>query len=144
MKILFGAAAFMLVNSAAFAQPSPKASHMHAVQLVRLPNGDYTHPQHVLDAWGESAKVTFHPEGPKTLVTVTVSASSKKTHQFNLKSGTDCVHMNSVVPLGPAIPGQPSQTLVSLPINMNSKNYAIEMQDTTAKQQFQEVCAQHG
>jgi uncharacterized protein involved in propanediol utilization len=50
--------------------------------------------------------------------------------------------MTAVAPLGPVIPGQPSQTLVSLPVNLNSKNYAIDMQDTTSRQQFQEVCAQ--
>jgi hypothetical protein len=142
MKLHVGAAAFLLATSAALAQPTPKASHSHAVQLVKLPNGDYTLPQHVLDAWGQSAKVTLHPQGMKTLVTVSVSPGTKQPHQFNLKSGADCAHMTAVTPLGPVIPGQPSQTLVSLPVNLNSKNYAIDMQDTTSRQQFQEVCAQ--
>ncbi len=38
--------------------------------------------------------------------------------------------------------GQPSQTLVSLPLNnILSKNYVIDAHDATERQQFKEACA---
>jgi Cu/Zn superoxide dismutase len=126
---------------AAVAQsPAPKS---HAVSLVKLPNGDYTLPMSALQGSGTSGKVTLHPEGLKTLVTVTAYGAPKHLHDFHLHSARDCdVAAASAISLAPAMSGQPSQTLISLPLtNLLSKNYVIDAHDATERQQYKEACA---
>jgi hypothetical protein len=132
-----------LTTSAAFAQSSPAVAPTHSIKLIKLPNGDYTVPMRELTGSGVSGKVTLHPQGPKTLVSVYVFGSRKHKHRFNLKSGSDCMRSGTgTVALKPAVPGQPSQTIVSVPIeNFTSKDYVIDMQNATAERQFEEACA---
>jgi Cu/Zn superoxide dismutase len=130
--------------AAASAQQAPAPAGHHAVHLVKLPNGDYTVPMSELQGSGTSGKVTLHPMGLRTLVTISVSGNSNHKHAFNLHEGKDCdvVGGSSNFPLSPAMTGQPSRTVVSLPItNLTAKNYVIDAQNAMAKQQFKEACA---
>jgi hypothetical protein len=144
MKNLLRLTAFLLLGTAALAQPAPSAAPTHSVSLIKLPNGDYTVPMRELEASGETGSITLHPEGPKTLVTIYVNSRHRHHHRFSLKSGSDCANASAsnAVPLKPALTGQPSQTLVSLPIeNFSSKNYVVDMQNDTERRQFEEACA---
>jgi hypothetical protein len=144
MKTTLALAALLLGGSAALAQPAPSATTSHAVPLIKLPNGDYTVPMRELEGSNTTGKVTLHRQGMSTLVTVYVFGNGHHKYRFNLKSGSDCVHASAAgaVALKPAVPGQPSQTLVSVPIeNFSSKNYVIDMQNATAENQFKEACA---
>jgi hypothetical protein len=144
MKNLLRLTAFMLLGTAALAQPVPNAAPTHSISLIKLPNGDYTVPMRELEGSGETGKIMLHPEGLNTLVTVYVNGRHRHHHRFTLKSGSDCANASAsnAVPLKPAITGQPSQTLVSLPIeNFSSKNYVIDMQNATERRQFEEACA---
>ena len=60
------------------------------MRLVKLPNGDYTVPMNELldPAW--TGKVTLHPQGPKTIVTVTVFGNMVRKHALELHPGSDC------------------------------------------------------
>ena len=122
---------------------SPAPTKSHAVSLIKLPNGDYTVPMSTLEGSGTSGKVTLHPEGLRTLVTVTAYGPPKHLHDFHLHAARDCdVAGASSIPLRPAMSGQPSQTLISLPLNnILSKNYVIDARDATERQQFKEACA---
>jgi hypothetical protein len=143
MKTSLALAALLLGGSPALAQPSPSATS-HAVPLIKLPNGDYTVPMRELEGSNMAGKVTLHRQGMSTLVTVYVFGNGRHKFRFNLKSGSDCAHASAAgaVALKPAVPGQPTQTLVSVPIeNFSSKNYVIDMQDATAENQFREACA---
>ena len=122
---------------------SPAPVKSHAVSLIKLPNGDYTLPMSALEGSGTSGKVTLHSEGLKTLVTVTAYGAPKHLHDFHLHSARDCdVAAASAIPLAPAMSGQPSQTLISLPLtNLLSKNYVIDAHDATERQQYKEACA---
>lgn len=146
MKNLLPLTAFLLLGTGAqaLAGPVPSAAPTDSVKLIKLPNGDYTVPMRELQGTDESGKIMLHPEGPKTLVTVYVNGRHRHHHRFTLKSGSDCANAGATnaVPLRPAITGQPSQTLVSLPIeNFASKNYVIDMQNATERRQFEEACA---
>ena len=114
------------------------------LRLVKLPNGDYTIPISELRASGMRGNVEVHPEGLKTLVTVYVFGGKKRMHAFNLVSGSDCVASSAVsgVSLAPALTGEPSKTLVAVPIEaLRSKNYLIVVGDATTKHRFEEACA---
>jgi hypothetical protein len=144
MKNLLRLTAFVLLGTSALAGPVPSAGPTDSVKLIKLPNGDYTVPMRELEGSGEEGKITLHPEGLNTLVTVYVNGKHRHHHRFSLKSGSDCANAGATnaVPLKPAITGEPSQTLVSLPIeNFSSKNYVIDMQNATERRQFEEACA---
>jgi len=122
---------------------SPAPAKSHAVSLIKLPNGDYTLPMSALQGSGTTGKVTLHPEGMRTLVTVTAFGPPKHLHDFHLHAASDCdVAAANAIPLAPAMSGQPSQTLISLPLNnLLSKNYVIDAHDETERQQYKEACA---
>jgi hypothetical protein len=144
MKSLLRLTAFVLLGTPALAGPVPSAAPTDSVKLIKLPNGDFTVPMRELEGSGENGKVILHPEGLNTLVTVYVNGRHRHHHRFSLKSGSDCANASAsnAVPLKPAVPGQPSQTLVTLPIeNFSSKNYVIDMQNDTERRQFSEACA---
>jgi hypothetical protein len=144
MKTSLSLAALVLWGSAALAQPAPSASGSHAVPLIKLPNGDYTVPMRELEGSAQTGKIVLHRQGLGTLVTVYVFGNGRRKYKFNLKSGSDCAHASAAnaVALKPAVPGQPSQTLVSVPLeNFTSKNYVVDMQNATAERQFREACA---
>jgi hypothetical protein len=115
-----------------------------AVRLIKLPNGDYTVPMSELEGSGAIGQVTMHPQGLKTIVTVQVSGKANHRHVFSLHAGSDCTIFgapNSIA-LAPAQTGQPSRTIVALPIgNLMSKDYVLAARDATARAQFQEACA---
>jgi hypothetical protein len=141
--LLFGAI-FALLNTGAGAQTPPQPTGRHTMHLVKLPNGDYTVPLSELEGTGTSGRVIIRPQGLKTLVTVRVSGKPNHKHVFNLKSGSDCGILGTPasIPLAPALTGQPSRTVVSLPIgDLTSKDYVVTAQDATARQQFREACA---
>ena len=115
-----------------------------AVRLIKLPNGDYTVPMSELEGSGTNGTVTMHPQGPKTIVTVTVNGTSKHMHSFKLHPGSDCSSFGAAnsITLAPALTGQPSRTIVSLPItNLTSSDYVVAARDATTHAQFQESCA---
>jgi Cu/Zn superoxide dismutase len=79
---------------------SPAPAKSHAVSLIKLPNGDYTLPMSALQGSGTSGKVTLHPEGLKTLVTVTTYGLPKHLHDFHLHAASDCdVSAANAIPL---------------------------------------------
>jgi hypothetical protein len=147
MRFVLGLVGFGLLSTASFAQspaPVPTAVPGHVIKLVKLPNGDYTVPMKELQGSGESGNVTLHPQGMSTLVRVYVFGSHRHKHRFNLRSGSDCVNAGATnaVPLKPAVPGEASETLVSVPIeNFSSKSYVIDMENATNERQFPEACA---
>lgn len=113
------------------------------MHLIKLPNGDYTVPMSELMSSGTSGKVTLHAMGMKTLVTVRVNGGKRK-HAFNLHSGTDCSTLGVAnnVALAPALTGQPSKTLVTLPIgDFTSKDFVVDAENANARRQFHEACA---
>ena len=123
------------------AQASPTPMPLH---LVKLPNGDYMVPLAELDNSGTHGDITLHPAGPKTLVIVRVFGSPLRTHELHLHTGGDCTALGAAttMPLHPAFGGQPSQTLVSLPIGeLTSKDYVVDAHDATARRQYAEACA---
>ncbi|MGP0090447.1 MAG: hypothetical protein ACLPKB_10900 [Xanthobacteraceae bacterium] len=143
--VLIGAI-LALLDTVAGAQTTPLPAGNHAIRLVKLPNGDYTVPMSALEGSGTSGNVTLHPEGMKTIFTIIVLGKPNHKHVFSLRSGSDCSSLGAAntntVALAPARTGQPSQTIVSLPISsLTSKEYIVTAQDATARQQFQEACA---
>lgn len=143
MRGLVIACVLLALAGPALAQPSPQASAVFATPLVRLPNGDYTVPMKALLGTGTSGKVMFHPQGPKTIVTIYVFGNAKHKYKFNLHSGRDCTQAGvAPIPLRPASGGGQSQTLVSLPIeNLKSHDYVVDARNATARKQFAEACA---
>lgn len=146
-KTIFALAALLACTPGApavAAPPAPSAPPHHAMRLVRLPNGDYTVPMNELldPAW--TGKVTLHPQGPKTIVTVTVYGGSPRRHALELHPGSDCQAFGAAnsIPLNPAGTGQPSRTIVSLPITaLTSKDYVVAVRNATESQQQREACA---
>jgi hypothetical protein len=132
-----------LTGSLALAQPSPDAAEVHATRLIKLPNGDYTVPMQSLIGTTSGGKVMFHPQGPKTLVTVYVFGSGRHKYNFNLHRGSDCTQLGAQpITLSPAFGGQKSQTLVALPINnLTSSDYVVAARNALTRQQFTEACA---
>ena len=144
MRGLAIACVMLALTTGALAQPSPPASSpSFATPLVRLPNGDYTVPMKALLGTGTSGKVMFHPQGPKTIVTVYVFGNGKHKYKFNLHTGRDCTEAGvSPIALRPAFAGQSSQTLISLPIEtLTSRDYVVDARNATARSQFAEACA---
>jgi hypothetical protein len=137
------ACTLLALTGSVLAQPSPPASPSHATPLIRLPNGDYTVPMKALLPAGTSGKVTFHPQGPKTIVSVFVFGNQKRKFNFRLHGGGDCVRSGvAPIPLRPAFGGQVSQTVVALPIEkLTSSDYVVDARDATARSQFAEACA---
>jgi hypothetical protein len=135
--------ALLALPTGALAQPSPQASRSYATPLIRLPNGDYTVPMKALLGAGMNGKVMFHPQGPKTIVTVYVFGNKKHKYNFNLHRGSDCAQAGvSPIALNPAFGGQPSQTIVALPIeNLASRDYVVDARNAVARSQFEEACA---
>ncbi len=146
-SLLVGSLAALLITNLgtnAGAQPAPQPSGGHRMHLTKLPNGDYTVPLAELEASGASGRVIVHPQGLKTLVTISVSGKPRHRHVFSLHSGRDCgIHGTAAsIALTPALTGQASRTIVSLPIDaLTSKDYVVTAQDATARQQFREACA---
>ncbi len=132
-----------LSTTLAAAQTSATTSATHASALVKLPNGDYTVPMESLIGTAPGGKVTFHPQGPETLVTVYVFGSGRHKYNFNLHRGSDCTQVGAQpITLSPAFAGQKSQTLVSLPItNLTSSDYVVAARNALTRQQFTEACA---
>jgi hypothetical protein len=135
--------ALLALGTAAGAQPSPVASHSYATRLIRLPNGDFTVPMTALLGTGTSGKVMVHPQGPKTIVTVFVFGDGKHKYSLKLHRGSDCSGAAvAAIPLRPALGGQPSQTLVALPIEtLTSADYVIDARNAATRSQFAEACA---
>ena len=125
-----------LGSQAAFAAATPPP------KLVKLPNGDYTVPMSELMSSGVKGKATFHPEGPRTLVTVYAFGLDKHKHFFDLHPGSNCAQLgvSGARNLNPALTGEPSQTLGELPIESISSNYVIAAQDATRDAQVHEAC----
>ncbi|MGP6157526.1 MAG: hypothetical protein ACLPYS_08475 [Vulcanimicrobiaceae bacterium] len=144
-KAAFTGAIFALLATAAGAQqPSSPPTGGHVMHLVKLPNGDYTVPLSELESSGTSGNVTLHPEGLKTIVTVLVSGKMKRRHALSLHPGSDCNVLGTPknIALAPARTGQPSRTIVSLPIsNLTSSDYIVTAEDATARKRFEEACA---
>jgi hypothetical protein len=143
--LLIGAT-IALIGAPASAQtpPAPRPSGHHTMHLIKLPNGDYTVPLAELEGSGASGKVTVRPQGLKTLVTIQVSGKPKHKHVFSLKSGGDCGILGTpaAVSLTPALTGEPSRTVIALPIgDLASKDYVLTAQDATAREQYKEACA---
>lgn len=125
------------------AQTNPEAgARSHAVPLIRLPNGDYTVPMSELQGSGVTGNVTLRPQGLRTLITITVFGNRARTYALRIHPGRDCnaLYPASSIALRPAVPGQPSRTIVELPIS-SLNNYLITAQDTTERTQYQEACA---
>ncbi len=142
--LLSAAIVASLATGAGAQTPPPHPAGGHVMHLIKLPNGDYTVPLRELEASGTNGSVTVHPQGLKTLVTVTVSGKPKRKHVFNLVSGADCGILGApaAIPLTPALTGQPSRTVISLPIDsLTSKDYVLTAQDATNRAQFREACA---
>jgi hypothetical protein len=128
---------------AAIAPVALRADQSPPPNLIRLPNGDYTVPMRELQGSGVHGTATFHSLTPtRTLVTVYAYGSLARRHAFSLQSGKDCSQLGSsgAQNLKPAITGQPSQTIVSLPITAITSNYVIAARDATARNQFAEAC----
>ncbi len=141
-KVPFMVAVLFAAGGDAGAQSPPPGRH--AMHLIKLPNGDYTVPMSELRGSGTSGKVTLHPVGMKTLVTVSVTGGANRKHAFNLHSGKDCGTLGAAnaVALAPALTGQPSKTLVTLPIgDFTSKDYVVDAENANAREQFREACA---
>jgi hypothetical protein len=121
--------------AAAAATPPPPG-------LVKLPNGDYTVPLTELQGSGVTGKATFHPVGMKTIVTVFAYGAKNQKHVFALHSGKDCSQLGVAGSrnLKPALTGEPSQTLVELPLSSIRSNYVVAAQDATKRANFQEAC----
>jgi hypothetical protein len=114
------------------------------MRLIKQPNGDYRVPMNELldPAW--SGTVTLHPQGLKTLVTVTVNGTQLRKHALELHPGADCASFGAAnsIKLNPANTGVPTSTLVSLPItNLTSNDYVVAARDATSAQQYKESCA---
>jgi Cu/Zn superoxide dismutase len=138
-------ATFALLSTSAAAQSTqqPPPGH-HAMHLIKLPNGDYTVPLSALQGSGTSGIVILHPEGLKTIFTIRVSGLANRRHAFSLHSGSDCSLLGTPrnIALAPARTGQPSRTIVSLPItDLTSHDYSVTAQDATSRKQFEEACA---
>ncbi|MFY9780079.1 MAG: hypothetical protein WAJ85_06150 [Candidatus Baltobacteraceae bacterium] len=153
-KALLIGAAFAFLSAPAGAQTTPPSASAgmqatpqpghHVMHLIKLPNGDYTVPLSELQGSGTTGKVTIHPQGLKTLVTVVVAGKPQRQHTFTLHEGSDCSRLGppNNIALAPARTGEPSQTIVSLPIsNLMTNDYIITAQDATSRQQYQEACA---
>jgi hypothetical protein len=130
------AAAVAIGGSATNAAPTPPP------KLIKLPNGDYTVPLSELQGSGVNGKAIFHPEGPKTLVTVYAYGSLMHKHFFDLHPGSSCSQLgvSGAVNLQPALTGQPSQTVVALPITSISSNYVVAAKDATRADELHEAC----
>ena len=111
-------------------------------KLIKLPNGDYTVPMSELENSGVNGKAIFHPEGMKTLVTVYAYGLDKHKHFFDLHPGSSCSQLgvSGARNLQPALTGEPSQTLVALPITSITSNYVVAAQDATRSAQVHEAC----
>jgi hypothetical protein len=123
------------------AQASPSPMPMH---LVKLPNGDYTVPLQELENSGTHGDVILHPDGTKTLVIVKVFGSPLRMHELHLHAARDCTELGAgaTLPLQTTFGGQPSQTLVSLPIGeLTAKDYVVDAHDATERNEFAEACA---
>lgn len=137
-------AMFALLAAGAGAQTPPQPTAGHTMHLIKLPNGDFTVPLSELEDSGAKGQVTIRPQGLKTVVTIRVFGKPKHRHVFSLKSGTDCGVLGTPasIALAPALTGQPSRTIVSLPIEaLTSQDFVVTAQDATARQQFKEACA---
>lgn len=144
LSLLNNAVAVLAMSGVALANAAPALSKSTAFHLVKLPNGDYTIPLAELESSGMTGKVMLHPQGLKTLVTVYVFGRGSRMHEFSLKSGRDCVSASATasMQLNPALTGQPSRTIVSLPIGqLTSKNYMIDVRNAAARNRFREACA---
>jgi Cu/Zn superoxide dismutase len=141
-KLLLALTIAGLTCGVAVAQ-SPAPTKSHAVSLIKLPNGDYTVPMSTLQGSEPVGTVTLHPEGLKTLVVVNAYGMLKHRHEFHLHAASDCDTASAnAIALAPAMPGQQSRTLISLPLNnLVSKNYVIDAHDATQQLQFKEACA---
>jgi hypothetical protein len=130
------AAAVAIGGSATNAAPTPPP------KLIKLPNGDYTVPMSELEGSGVQGKAIFHPEGPKTLVTVFAYGPDRHKHFFDLHPGSSCSQLgvSGARNLSPAMTGEPSQTLVALPITSITSNYVIAAQNATRNDQVHEAC----
>ena len=125
-----------LGSSAALAAPTAPP------KLIKLPNGDYTVPMSELESSGVNGKATFHPVGMKTLVTVYAYGPGKHKHFFDLHPGSNCSQLgvSGARNLHPAMTGEPSQTLVSLPITSITSNYVVAAADATREAEVHEAC----
>jgi hypothetical protein len=111
-------------------------------KLIKLPNGDYTVPLSELEGSGVSGKAIFHPEGPKTLVTVYAYGMERHKHFFDLHPGSSCSQLgvSGAVNLRPALTGEPSQTVVALPLTSIQSNYVVAAKDATRADELHEAC----
>ena len=136
MKFTLAAIALVAATAcaASAATPPPK--------LIKLPNGDYTVPLGELQGSGVTGKATFHRMGMKTLVTVFAYGAKNQQHLFSLHSGRDCSQLGvaGARNLRPALTGQPSQTLVALPLTSITSNYVVAARNATKRANFQEAC----
>ena len=143
-KVFLTGAVFALLGTGAVAQTPPQPTAGHTMHLIKLPNGDFTVPLSELENSGANGQVTIRPQGLKTVVTIRVFGKPKHKHVFSLISGSDCGVLGTPasIALAPALTGQPSRTIVSLPIeDLTSQDYVVTAQDATARQQFKEACA---
>jgi hypothetical protein len=134
---------FAFALLAAIAPAASRADQSPPPNLVKLPNGDYTVPLRELAGSGVSGTATFHSLTPtKTLVTVYAYGALARQHSFTLHSGKGCsqLGMRGAQNLKPALTGEPSQTIVSLPITTISSNYVVAAHDATTRNQYAEAC----
>ncbi len=136
------AAAFLLVVAATMGSTATYASQTPPPKLIKLPNGDYTVPLSELQGSGVTGKAVFHPEGPKTLVTVYAYGMLRHKHFFDLHPGSSCSQLgvSGAVNLQPALTGIPSQTVVALPLSSIQSNYVVAAQDATRTDELHEAC----
>jgi len=136
------AGAFLLVTAATIGATATYAAPTPPPKLIKLPNGDYTVPLSELQGSGVNGKAIFHPEGPKTLVTVYAYGPLLHKHFFDLHPGSSCSQLgvSGAVNLRPALTGIPSQTVVALPLSSIQSNYVIAAKDATRADELHEAC----
>jgi hypothetical protein len=136
------AAAFVLATALTVGATATHAASTPPPKLIKLPNGDYTVPLSELQGSGVSGKAIFHPEGPKTLVTVYAYGPLLHKHFFDLHPGSSCSQLgvSGAVNLRPALTGIPSQTVVALPLSSIQSNYVIAAKDATRADELHEAC----
>jgi hypothetical protein len=133
---VFLLAAVAIGPRATFAAPTPPP------KLIKMANGDYTVPLAELRSSGVVGTAIFHPEGPKTLVTVYAYGLQRRKHFFDLHPGSSCSQLgvSGAVNLQPALTGIPSRTVVALPLSSIQSNYVIAAQDATRADELHEAC----
>ncbi len=97
---------------------------------------------------GVHGTVTLSPQGNSTIVHVTMSPPRAGRAIVTLRSGSDCqdaVAASSSIPLAPVLSGQPSRTIVAIPIaSFKKSNFVVDVRDMTTREQFVQACAHLG